>query len=90
MTGEHRHRDVGHAERGKLRDKRSTDKRVPLFIKLLGMEAGARVADPVSSLFVTSLLPDLLAGRVRDAAVLRARAVDYTRVRPSLLVPPRL
>lgn len=78
-----------HAERDKLRDKRSTDRRVPLFVKLPGKEAGLRVSDPVNTLFIASVLPDLLAGRVRDAAALRSRARDYTHLHPSQLQPPK-
>ncbi|MEO5815185.1 MAG: hypothetical protein ABIT20_07885 [Gemmatimonadaceae bacterium] len=78
-----------HAERDKLWEKRSTDRRVPLFVKLPGMETGMRVAEPVTSLLVTSLLPDLLAGRVRDATDLRSRALDYARAHPALLLSPK-
>jgi hypothetical protein len=78
-----------HAERSKLADKRSTDRRVPLFVKLPGMEAGIRISDPVNSMVVTALLPDLLGGRVRNATELRSRALDYMRADPSLLLPPK-
>ena len=78
-----------HAERTKLSEKRSTDRRVPLFVKLPGMQAGLRVSDPLNSLFVASVLPDLLAGRVRDAADLRNRALDYTHLHHSLLQLPK-
>lgn len=78
-----------HAERKKLRDKRSSDRRVPLFVKLPGMESGARVSNPVNTMFLASLMPDFLAKRVRNAADLRSRALDYMRIHPSLLRPPK-
>jgi hypothetical protein len=78
-----------HPERTKLASKQSTDRRIPLFVKLPGMETGTRITDRVNSLFVTSLLPDLMAGRIRDAAALRTAAIEYARTDPSLLNPPK-
>ena len=78
-----------HPERTKLALKQSTDRRIPLLVKLPGMKEGTRIADPVNSIFVTSMLPDLLAGRIRDTATLRSVAAEYFSKDPSLLLPAK-
>ena len=67
-----------HPWRLKLSQGRSTDSRIPLLIKLPGMTRVERIEEPINSIVVPSLLPELIDGQIPDAGVLRLRAAQLT------------
>ena len=67
-----------HPWRVKLNQGRSTDRRIPLMIKLPGMKQGEHIETPANSIVVSSLVPALIDAQIPDAAALRIRVVQIT------------
>jgi arylsulfatase A-like enzyme len=67
-----------HPWRLKLLQGTSTDRRIPLMIKLPGMKKGDRIETPTNSIVVSSLLPDLIGAQIPDAVALRLRVAQIT------------
>ena len=65
-----------HPWRVKLLRGTSTDRRIPLIIKLSGMKKGERIATPTNSIVVSLLLPALIDGQIPDPAALRLRVAQ--------------
>ena len=67
-----------HPWRAKLNQGRSTDRRIPLMIKLPGMKEGEHIETPTNSIVVSSLVPALIDAQIPNAAALRIRVAQIT------------
>ncbi len=67
-----------HPWRAKLVQGRSTDRRIPLMIKLPGMKESEHIETPTNAIVVSWLVPALIDGQIPDASALRTRVAQIT------------